>query len=146
MPGTVSGAIPAGTVALVSGFPELVTEGRRVTCSSPTATSCFTDRGDMRARHPRTAMGITEDRNTFILLVVDGRSSVSAGMYGTELASLMDQLGAWQAFNLDGGGSSQMWIQGRGVPSEGALMVPLPWIHICEEPPPSRLNACHAPS
>jgi hypothetical protein len=121
-PDAFSADIPAGTRALVSGFPELVTEGSAVTCSSPTAGSCFPDRSDMRARHPRTAMGLTEDRQTFILLVVDGRSTSSVGMYGTELASLMHQLGAWQAFNLDGGGSSQMWVSGRGTinrPSDG---------------------------
>jgi hypothetical protein len=67
----------------------------------------------MRDRHPRTAMGLTSDRRTLILLVVDGRTSVSAGMYGTELAELMDKLGAWVAFNLDGGGSSQMWVDGQ---------------------------------
>jgi hypothetical protein len=124
MPGrATTGAVPAGTVALVSGFPELVTEGRVVTCSSPTASSCFTDRSDMRARHPRSAMGLSEDRRTFWLVVVDGRSSVSAGMYGTELAHLMGELGAWQAFNLDGGGSSQLWVDGRGTvndPSDGS--------------------------
>ncbi|MEC7523580.1 MAG: phosphodiester glycosidase family protein [Myxococcota bacterium] len=122
MPSTVTGAVPPGTNALVSGFPELVTEGARYTCASPTASGCFPDRTDMRQRHPRTAMGLTEDMQTFILLVVDGRSSSSAGMYGTELASLIHQLGAWQAFNLDGGGSSQMWVDGRGTinsPSDG---------------------------
>src|SRR5690606_20596096 len=96
--------------------------GAPVTCSSPTASSCFADRSDMRARHPRTAMGISEDRQTFILLVVDGRSTRSAGMYGTELAKLMHDLGAHNAFNLDGGGSSQMWVRGRGTinrPSDG---------------------------
>jgi hypothetical protein len=112
-PKSVTHAMPAGTLALVSGFPELVVEGKVVTCSSPTATSCFTDRTDMRARHPRTAMGLTKDLRTFILLVVDGRTTVSVGMYGTELAELMGKLGAWQAFNLDGGGSSQMWLQGK---------------------------------
>lgn len=112
-PTEVTHAVPPGTLALVSGFPALVVEGKRVTCSSPTATSCFPDRSDMRDRHPRTAMGITEDRRTFLLLVVDGRTSVSSGMYGTELAELMDLLGAWQAFNLDGGGSSQMWVDGK---------------------------------
>ena len=115
--------VPTGTVALVSGFPELVTEGHTVTCSSPTATSCFPDRSDMRARNPRTAMGLSADRRTFYLVVVDGRSSISAGMYGTELAHLMATLGAWQAFNLDGGGSTQLWLDGRGtlnVPSDGS--------------------------
>jgi len=124
MPGrATTGAVPAGTVALVSGFPELVTEGRVVTCSSPTASSCFTDRSDMRARNPRSAMGLSEDRRTFWLVAVDGRSSVSAGMYGTELAWLMGELGAWQAFNLDGGGSTQLWVDGRGTvnaPSDGS--------------------------
>ncbi|MEZ4393335.1 MAG: phosphodiester glycosidase family protein [Polyangiales bacterium] len=122
-PTTVTTAIPPGITALVSGFPELVTEGRRVTCSSPTASSCFPDRSDMRARHPRTAMGLTQDRRTFILLTVDGRSTRSAGMYGTELARLMELLGAYQAFNLDGGGSSTFWQRGVGVrnrPSDGA--------------------------
>ena len=111
-----------GTQALVSGFPELVIEGKAVTCSSPTASSCFPDRSDMRARHPRTAMGVTKDRRTLILAVVDGRSTSSIGMYGTELAALMKELGAYVAFNLDGGGSSQMWTSSGGTinrPSDG---------------------------
>jgi MYXO-CTERM domain-containing protein len=122
-PDSVVPTIPSGTVALVSGFPELVTEGTRYTCASPTATSCFPDRGDMRQRQPRTAMGLSEDRRTFFLVVVDGRSSVSVGMYGTELAKLMADLGAWQAFNLDGGGSSQLWLRSQGTvnaPSDGS--------------------------
>lgn len=114
-PKSVTQAIPEGTQALISGFPQLVVEGQPITCSSSTDSSCFPDRIDMRQRHPRTAMGKTEDRNNFILLVVDGRSSASAGMYGTALAALMHQLGAHVAFNLDGGGSSQMWVQGRGT-------------------------------
>jgi hypothetical protein len=124
MPGTVTTAVPSGLTQLVSGFPELITEGRRVTCASPTASSCFTDRSDMRARNPRTAMGITRDRRTFLLVAVDGRSTRSAGMYGTELARLMELLGAWQAFNLDGGGSTAMWQRVAAAcstrPSDGA--------------------------
>jgi len=112
--GRVVDTAPPGTLSLVSGFPELVTEGRAVVCADPTTNTCFRDRSDMRDRNPRTAMGLTEDRGTFILLVVDGRTNSSAGMYGTELADTMAQLGAWQAFNLDGGGSSQLWVRGQG--------------------------------
>jgi hypothetical protein len=122
-PKQVVHTLPKGIVALVSGFPELVTEGKQYTCPVPTASTCFPDRTDMRARHPRTAMGLSQDRRTFILAVVDGRSATSAGMYGTELAELMTELGAWQAFNLDGGGSSTMWIEGKGTindPSDGS--------------------------
>lgn len=103
---------PEGTLALVSGFPELVIEGEAVTCSDPEASTCFPDRSDMRDRNPRTAMGITEDLSTFLLVVADGRTSDASGLYGSELASVMDQLGAWEAFNLDGGGSSQLWADG----------------------------------
>ncbi len=113
---------PEDTLALVSGFPALVIEGEVVTCDDPTATSCFRDRSDMRDRHPRTAIGFTEDRATLFLAVVDGRSSRSSGMYGSELADLMGQVGAWQAFNLDGGGSTQMWSSAGGTlnnPSDG---------------------------
>ncbi len=117
-PREVTTARPQGTRALVSGFPELVIEGRAYTCASPEAPSCFPDRADMRARHPRTAMGLTEDRTTFILAVVDGRDAPrSVGMYGTELAELMAELGAFVAFNLDGGGSSALWLEGRGYVS-----------------------------
>jgi hypothetical protein len=113
-PGTVAPAPRPGTLALVSGFPELVVEGRAMTCADPEASSCFPDRGDMRDRHPRTAIGLTEDLSQLLLVVVDGRTSSSSGMYGSELADLMSQLGAWIAFNHDGGGSSQMWADGEG--------------------------------
>ncbi len=113
--GQMTKKIPEGTHALVSGFPELVVEG--------TALTSFPDRGDAADRHPRTAMGLTEDRKTFMLVVVDGRSSQSVGMTGAELAALMKELGAYTAFNLDGGGSSQMWVRGQGTinaPSDGS--------------------------
>jgi MYXO-CTERM domain-containing protein len=112
--GDLGPAPPPGTLALVSGFPELVIEGVTYSCSSPTDTSCFPDRSDMRDRHPRTAMGIDAARETLILAVVDGRTTASAGMYGAELADLMGQLGAYEAFNLDGGGSSQLWLADGG--------------------------------
>lgn len=126
LPAEVTHAIPQGTIALVSGFPELVIEGKPVTCASPTDTDCFPDRSDMEKRHPRTAMGLTEDRRTFILTVVDGRSSISSGMYGIELADLMHQLGAWEAFNLDGGGSTQMWLRGKGYLNNFSTASPRP--------------------
>lgn len=111
-PTTVRPDFPPGTIALVSGFPELVVEGAQVTCTTPTAGDCFPDRTDMRDRNPRTAMGLTADHGTFLLVVVDGRTAESSGMYGSELADLMFQLGAYEAFNLDGGGSTEMWTPG----------------------------------
>ena len=48
----------------------------------------------MRERHPRSAVGLTVDKQELIMVAVDGRSSSNSGMYGAELADLMGQLGA----------------------------------------------------
>ncbi|WP_018478705.1 phosphodiester glycosidase family protein [Pontibacter roseus] len=65
-------------------------------------------------RHPRTAIGITSD-NHLLLVTVDGRSAEAQGMTNAELAQLMLTLGCTEALNLDGGGSTTLWIDGRGT-------------------------------
>lgn len=61
-------------------------------------------------RHPRTAVALTEDNRLF-LLTVDGRSFQSYGMTIPELAEFLKSAGAVDALNLDGGGSTAMWIK-----------------------------------
>jgi len=63
---------------------------------------------DDRVMHPRTAIGIDEDTGNVLMVVVDGRQKLSRGYTMVEMANLMIQLGAEQALNLDGGGSSTM--------------------------------------
>jgi hypothetical protein len=63
---------------------------------------------DDREMHPRTAIGIDRELNQLLLLVVDGRQSFSRGYTMVELANRMIDLGADEALNLDGGGSSTM--------------------------------------
>lgn len=63
--------------------------------------------GSHLQRHPRTAIGY-KDKNTLIMMVVDGRQEASAGVTLPELAQLMFETGAVEAVNLDGGGSSAM--------------------------------------
>ena len=63
---------------------------------------------DDRELHPRTAVGIDRDKGRILLLVVDGRSKRSRGYTLVELARMMRRLGAEDALNLDGGGSSTM--------------------------------------
>lgn len=72
-------------------------------------------------RAPRTALGITKDGHV-LLVVVDGRQADhSIGMTLTELAGFMKELGAVEAMNLDGGGSSEMTVDGEimNLPSDG---------------------------
>ncbi|MFC2946831.1 phosphodiester glycosidase family protein [Virgibacillus sediminis] len=57
---------------------------------------------------PRTAVGFSEDGNTMFLTSVDGRQTDSRGMTYKEMGELMKEYGAFQALNLDGGGSSTM--------------------------------------
>ncbi|MFB8037110.1 phosphodiester glycosidase family protein [Streptomyces sp. NPDC056004] len=63
-------------------------------------------------RQPRTVVGIEAD-GTLLLAVFDGRGPDSAGVTLREAAELMRDLGAVDALNLDGGGSSTMVVNGR---------------------------------
>ncbi len=74
---------------------------------------------DDREMHPRTAIGIDRDTNSVLMLVIDGRQTFSRGYTMVELANLMIELGAEDALNLDGGGSSTM----VGLRPDGALGV-----------------------
>lgn len=65
-------------------------------------------------RNPRTAIGYTEDNN-LVLVAVDGREGSSVGLTLVELAKLMKTLGCTNAINLDGGGSTVMYIKGQIV-------------------------------
>jgi len=58
--------------------------------------------------HPRTAVGVDTDTGRILMLVIDGRQDFSRGYTLLELARLMKKLGAEEALNLDGGGSSTM--------------------------------------
>lgn len=62
--------------------------------------------------HPRTAAGITAD-GTLLLLLVDGRQRQSRGVRLEELAAILVEIGAEEALNLDGGGSSSLVVNGR---------------------------------
>ena len=63
-------------------------------------------------RHPRTAVGMRRDGSR-VLVVVDGRNAMSAGVSISELQQIMRWLGCVDALNLDGGGSSTMVVNGE---------------------------------
>ena len=69
--------------------------------------------------HPRTAIGIDHDTGQLLLLVVDGRQAFSRGATMKELGKLFQRVGADDALNLDGGGSSIMLAR----QSDGSLAV-----------------------
>ncbi len=99
----------------ISGHPTLMHRGER--------TTDFGGDPTFLNRHPRTAIGLDASGDVLILVTVDGRRRDARGMTGDETARLLEQLGASEAVMLDGGGSTTMWIAGRGVvnrPSDGS--------------------------
>lgn len=72
-------------------------------------------------KHPRTAVGI-DAGGRLLLVIVDGRSTVSAGVTLADLARILIEFGAAEGIELDGGGSSAMWVTDQivNVPSDGA--------------------------
>ena len=62
--------------------------------------------------NPRTAFGVISPLH-YLFVVSDGRTDESVGLSLLELAHLMKDLGCVTAYNLDGGGSSTMWFNGK---------------------------------
>lgn len=86
----------------VAGSDQIVTDGKPLD-DQP-------DREFFTTAHPRTAIGITKDHK-LLLVTVDGRQpGFAEGIPLDELAQLMIELGAVQALNLDGGGSTTLAI------------------------------------
>lgn len=95
---------------IIGGWPRILRDGRNVAGDAATVEGTISRNAE--ARHPRTAVGFSRDSSTLFLFVVDGRSENSGGMTLIELANKMRQLGAWNAMNFDGGGSTTMVIDG----------------------------------
>lgn len=58
--------------------------------------------------NPRTMIGFGKDRSVAYFVVVDGRQGNAKGMAFNQEQELLSDLGAWDAINADGGGSSQL--------------------------------------
>jgi exopolysaccharide biosynthesis protein len=92
----------------ISGWPMVVADCAPV--AKLPGSDHFTN-----APHPRTAVGLSADRQHLLLMVADGRRADVPGPTLPELAALMVEVGACTALNLDGGGSSALWIRERIV-------------------------------
>jgi len=98
---------------VIGGWPRILRNGENVVAEAPVQEGTISRNAE--ARHPRTAIGFSRDTSILYLLVVDGRQEASVGMTLTELATLMRRLGAWNAMNFDGGGSTTMVVDGAVV-------------------------------
>lgn len=91
--------------AIVSG-PLLVDDGREISLDSTNFNN---------NRHPRSLVGITGDGHV-LFIAVDGRQpGYAEGLSLFELRELARSLGCTEILNLDGGGSTTLYVKGEGV-------------------------------
>lgn len=111
-----------GARNVIGGFPLLVRRGVNVAknCEGRCSKSGSGPDAAFMARNPRTALGVSRGcsdrlptKCKLFLVTVDGRQPSSEGVRLRPLAQIMKRLGAWSAVNLDGGGSSTMWLRDR---------------------------------
>lgn len=125
-------SIASGHRDMISSAPMLIDDyepvGENFCDYSLTASYVNTLDGEdpnrhQRARHPRTAVALTEN-NHFIMLVVDGRQ-VSKGMNARELTRfLVKWFNPQYALNMDGGGSTTLCVKGEGDPETHVVNYP----------------------
>ncbi len=108
----------AAPALIIGGWPRLLRDGASVAARAPADEGTISRNAEVR--HPRTGIGFSRDSATLYLVTVDGRQAASAGMTLVEFAALMKELGAWNALNFDGGGSTTLVIGDRvaNVPSD----------------------------
>ncbi|MCU0647876.1 MAG: phosphodiester glycosidase family protein [Gemmatimonadaceae bacterium] len=100
--------------ALVGGWGALVDDGANISARVDSLEGTFPRFSAQR--HPRTAVGLARGGRELLLIGVDGRgANGSAGMSLVELGGWLVALGVRDGANLDGGGSTTVWIMGRGV-------------------------------
>lgn len=110
---------------IISGGPYLVKNGEVFVDISAEKLAAI------GGKNPRSAIGYTKD-GTLIMVAVDGREGSSVGMTLMQLARFMKSIGCVEAMNLDGGGSTVMFINGKvvnnpqqkdGIPLSNAIVI-----------------------
>lgn len=95
---------------ITNGVPLLIRNSKiDITWEQEKTTKSFVE-----TRHPRTAVAKLKD-GKFLMITADGRSEASGGIGLQDLAEYLLSLGAIDAMNLDGGGSTTMFLDGKVV-------------------------------
>ncbi len=102
-----------GIFTAVTGFYPLLTNGVNVWNLYFSAFSAAYPDGSIHGLQPRTAFGTSQDKHYLFLMTIDGRQGTySNGALDADSAMWMLLFGAWDAINMDGGGSTAMYMAG----------------------------------
>ncbi len=99
--------IEKGVVNTLTFGPTLVLDGGIVVSENDEVAKS-------QAENPRTAIGIVDNLH-YIFLVSDGRTEESEGLSLYQVAEIMQEYGCKIAYNLDGGGSSTLYFNGKVI-------------------------------
>ena len=101
------GTNTAGIYTAVTGYYPILSNGVDI---SAAAAISYPD-SFIHQVQPRTAYGLTQDSRYLLLMTIDGRQSgYSDGALDNETAYWITQFGAWNAINMDGGGSTALYM------------------------------------
>ena len=97
-----------------NGAEQVLCFGPALVENSTVAVNSSEEVGKAMASNPRTAIGIIDSCH-YLFVVSDGRTTASEGLSLYQLACFMQSLGTVTAYNLDGGGSSTMYFNGKVI-------------------------------
>jgi hypothetical protein len=101
------GTNTTGIYTAITGYYPIVSNGVNIGAAS---ISGYPDSWVHQVQ-PRTAFGVSQDDRYLYLMTIDGRQSgYSDGALDSETAYWMLQCGGWNAINMDGGGSTAMYM------------------------------------
>ena len=95
---------------VVAGTPWLLDAGRQRSAADDAECTALCAQA-----HPRSAVGLDASGRYMYWVTAEGRRPPQVGLSLQQLSALMAGLGCHQAFNLDGGGSSTLWVDGQAV-------------------------------
>ncbi|MDQ0886655.1 hypothetical protein QFZ81_001743 [Paenibacillus sp. V4I9] len=111
---TAQTLLDAGVLQTLSFGPALIKNGQLIQGFTNVKIDTNVGNRSILNANPRTGIGMIAP-NHYVFVVVDGRQNDSRGITLDEFAKLFAELGAKEAYNLDGGGSSTMYFMGRVV-------------------------------
>lgn len=101
------GTNTAGIYTAITGYYPIVSNGVNFGAA---ASNSYPD-SSIHDVQPRTAYGVSQDNRYLFIMTIDGRQSgYSEGALDVETGYWMINCGAWNAINMDGGGSTALYM------------------------------------
>lgn len=109
---TKAGTSPAAIKEICGGDVRILNEGNVTKSGDPDAIRFI---NTATAKYIRTMVGYSQDRSKFVMCTVDRECGGTGGVTYYDAADLMREYGCYDALDLDGGGSTEMYLRTPGV-------------------------------